>query len=435
MNPEISGIIGTIVVFLLLFLGMPIAFALMFVGMVGIAYLASIEAALPVAASAVYEVAAFYPYTMIPLFIIMGGLAGSSGMSQRLYSTFDKWFRKLPGGLAIATIGASAAFAALSGSSVASTAAMGTIAAPEMRRFNYHPRLVVSSIVAGGTLAFLIPPSIGFVVYGMLTEQSIGKLLIAGIIPGLILAALFMATIITQVKLNPALAPYMPEPVTWHARLKALSGVWETLVVFLLIMGGIYKGFFTPTDAGAIGAALLVVITFLRGKLNRHNFAIAMREALVVSVMVLFLVAGATVFSYFIALSTIPVKVASWVSTIAVSRYIILMFIIFIYLILGCLLDSISMMILTLPVIFPVVLALNFDPVWFGVVCVLMMEAGLITPPMGLNVYTVVGVVRDVSVKEAFLGSLPFVVAIIAVTVLITVFPKVVLYLPKMMLG
>jgi tripartite ATP-independent transporter DctM subunit len=388
---------------------------------------------LPVAARTVYEVSAYYPYTVIPLFIVMGGFAGSSGMTQDLYAAFDKWLRKLPGGLAIATIGACAGFAAVSGSSVATAATMGTIAAPEMKRFRYHPRLATGSIAAGGTLGFLIPPSIGFIVYGMLTEQSIGKLLIAGIIPGLILAAAYMAIVIIKVKLDPSLAPVSPEPVARREKFRALTGIWEPMAVFLLVMGGIYTGFFTPTEAGAIGATTLFLIALFKGKLNRENLGTALQEAARISVMVLFLVAGANVFSYFLALSTIPMKVAAWTAGLEVSRYLIHAFMVVIYLFLGCFLDAISMMVLTMPVIYPVVLALGFDPIWFGVIAVLMMEAGLITPPMGLNIFTVAGVVKDVSVEEIFRGALPFLLSIFTIVILITIFPKLALVLPNMM--
>ena len=430
----IAGVLGTILVFLLLFLGMPIAFALMLVGFSGISYLASIEAALPIAARTVYEVSAYYPYTVIPLFIVMGGFAGSSGMTKELYSTFDKWFRKLPGGLGIATIGACAGFAAVSGSSVATAATMGTVALPEMKRFNYHPRLATGSIAAGGTLGFLIPPSIGFIVYGMLTEQSIGKLLVAGMIPGLVLALAYIGIVVAMVKLNPSLAPASPEAVSRREKLSSLLGVWEPLAIFLLVMGGIYGGFFTPTEAGAIGATVLLLVSIIKRKLNRQNLLEALLEAVRISVMVLFLVAGANVFSYFLALSTIPMKVASWAAALEVSPYLIHTIIVIIYLFLGCFLDAISMMVLTMPVIFPIILALNFDPIWFGVIAVLMMEAGLITPPMGLNIFTVAGVAKDTPVETIFRGVAPFLFSIFAVVILITIFPKLALFLPNMML-
>jgi tripartite ATP-independent transporter DctM subunit len=434
LDPVIAGVIGTVLVFILLFLGMPIAFALMLVGFAGISYLASIEAALPIAARTVYEVSAYYPYTVIPLFIVMGGFAGSSGMTKDLYSTFDKWFRKLPGGLAIATIGACAGFAAVSGSSVATAATMGTVALPEMKRFNYHPRLATGSVAAGGTLGFLIPPSIGFIVYGMLTEQSIGKLLVAGMIPGLILALAYMAIVVVWVKINPSIAPASPEAVSWREKFSALLGVWEPLAIFLLVMGGIYGGLFTPTEAGAMGATVLFLVAIIKRKLNRQNLVGALLEAVRISVMVLFLVAGANVFSYFLALSTIPMKVASWAAVLEVSPYLIHTIIVIIYLFLGCFLDAISMMVLTMPVIYPVILALGFNPIWFGVIAVLMMEAGLITPPMGLNIFTVAGVAKDVPIETIFRGVAPFLLSIFAIVILITIFPKLALFLPNMML-
>jgi len=412
---------------------MPIAFALMLVGFAGITYLSSLEAALPVSARTVYEVSAYYPYTVIPLFIVMGGFAGSSGMTQDLYGVFDKWLRKLPGGLSIATIGACAGFAAVSGSSVATAATMGTIAAPEMKRFKYHPRLITGSIAAGGTLGFLIPPSIGFIIYGMMTEQSIGKLLIAGIVPGVILAVAYMGIVVVKVKINPSLAPVSPEPVAWREKLSVLSGIWEPIAVFTLVMGGIYTGFFTPTEAGAIGATTLFLMALFKRKLNRENLITALQEAVRISVMVLFLVAGANVFSYFLALSTIPMRVAAWAGALQVSPYLIHAIILIIYLFLGCFLDAISMMVLTLPVILPIILALGFDPIWFGVMAVLMMEAGLITPPMGLNIFTVAGVVKDVPIEDIFRGTLPFLLSIFAVVILITIFPTLAIFLPGMM--
>ena len=433
MNPITVGILGSVLLVFLLFLGMPIAFVMMFVGFLGIGYLASMNAALPVVAKTLYETAAHYPYTIIPLFILMGGFAGNAGITRDLYNTFDKWFRKLPGGLGIATIAACAFFAALSGSSVAAAAAMGTVAIPEMRRFNYAPKLAVGVVAAGGTLSFLIPPSLGFVVYGMLTEQSIGKLLISGIFPGILLSLAFMVIIVVEVKMNPSLAPATPGEVSFKEKLLAFSGVWETLLVFLIVMGGIYLGFINPTEAGAIGATALFVIALLKRKLTFRNLSASLLEAVRISVLVLFLVAGANVFSYFLALSTIPTAVSSWMAGLQVSRYVILSIIIIIYLILGCFLDAISMMVLTMPVIFPVIKALGFDPIWFGVICVIMMEAGLITPPVGLNVYTLAGVVKDVPMQTIFRGAVPFLLAMVAVVIIITFFPKICLFLPSMM--
>jgi len=433
VNPVTVGILGSILLVFLLFLGMPIAFVMMLVGFLGIGYLTSINAALPVIANTVYETASFYPYTIIPLFILMGGFAGNAGITRELYQTFDKWFRRLPGGLGIATIASCAFFAALSGSSVAAAAAMGNIAIPEMRRFKYAPKLAVGTVAAGGTLSFLIPPSLGFVVYGMLTEQSIGKLLISGIVPGIFLSLAFIVVIIVQVKMDPGLAPATPGEVSFKEKILALQGIWETLLVFFIVMGGIYLGFINPTEAGAIGATALLILILLKKRLTLKNLSASLFEAARISVLVLFLVAGASVFSYFLALSTIPMAVSSWMAGLEVSRYVILTIIILIYLILGCFLDAISMMVLTMPVIFPVVKTLGFDPIWFGVICVIMMEAGLITPPVGLNVYTLAGVVKDVPMQTIFRGAAPFLISMIAVVILITIFPKIALFLPSMM--
>jgi tripartite ATP-independent transporter DctM subunit len=433
VNPIETGIIGSVILVVLLFLGMPIAFVMMLVGFVGIWSLTSLGAALPKVAETVYGVAANYPYTIIPLFILMGSFAGGAGITRELYETFDKWFRKFPGGLGIATIAACAGFAAVSGSSVAAAAAMGNVALPEMRRFGYAPKLACGVVAAGGTLSFLIPPSLGFVVFGMLTEQSIGKLLISGILPGIVLSFAYITVVIVLVKMDPSLAPRTPGDVTFKEKLIALKGVWETLLVFFIVMGGIYLGFINPTEAGAIGASALFIIVLLKRRLTWKSLFVSLLEMARISVMVLFLVAGATVFSYFLALSTIPTVVSGWIAGLAVSRYLILAIIIAIYFMLGCFLDAVSMMVLTLPVIFPVIVALNFHPIWFGVVAVLMMEAGLITPPVGLNVYTIAGIAKDVPMAEIFKGAAPFLLSIIVVAIILTIFPEIALYLPSLM--
>jgi tripartite ATP-independent transporter DctM subunit len=427
------GILGACLLLLLLLIGLPIAFSLMLVGFFGTTYLASMNAALPMVARTVYESSSYYPYTIIPLFIVMGSYAEIAGISTDLYDTFDKWLRRLPGGLGMATIASIAGFSAISGSSVASSAAFGKVAYPEMRRFNYSPRLAAGTVAAGATIDFLIPPSLGFVIFGMLTEQSIGKLLISGMIPGLMLAGAFMIILYCWVKFNPNSALSSPEAVSWKEKISALKGIWGTVVIFLLVIGGIYTGLFTPTEAAGVGATLIFLMAIWKRKLTLGILLNSLLEALRVSVMVLFLVAGANVFSYFLALTTIPMKLSAWIIGLAVSRYVILTIIVLIYLLLGCFLDAISMMILTLPVVFPVVLQLGFDPIWFGVICVLMMGAGLITPPVGLCVNTVASIARDAPLEEVFKGALPFLIAILFITFLITLYPELALFLPSMM--
>jgi tripartite ATP-independent transporter DctM subunit len=433
VSPILAGILGSGLLVVFLALGMPIAFLMMFVGFLGIWHLTSLEAALPTVAQTVYGVASHYPYSIIPLFILMGSFANEGGVTRSLYGAFHTWFRRWPGGLGVATIAACAGFAAVSGSSVAASAAMGSVALPEMRRLGYAPRLATGVVAAGGTLSFLIPPSLGFVVYGMLTEQSIGKLLVSGILPGILLSLGYASVVVGWVKLNPAVAPAAADRISSREMLLAVKGIWETLTVFLIVMGGIYLGFINPTEAGAVGACSLWVLILARGRMSWKGMKDSLLEAARISVMVLFLVAGATVFSYFLALSTIPAAVSGWIAGLAVSRYVVLASIVLIYLVLGCVLDSVSMMVLTLPVVFPVVAALGFDPIWFGVMAVLMMEAGLITPPVGLNIYTLAGVAKDVPMAEIFRGAMPFLMAVMAVAVLLAVFPEIALYLPGLM--
>ncbi len=435
MDPVAVGLLGCLLLGVLLLLGMPIAFLLMLVGFLGICQLASLGAALPVVAQTLYGVASHYPFTIIPLFIVMGSLAGTAGMTRELYASFDAWFRRLPGGLGVATIAACAGFAAVCGSSVAAAAAMGKVALPEMRRFGYAPRLATGIVAAGGTLSFLIPPSLGFVVYGMLTEQSIGRLFIAGVLPGLLLAVVYAGVVIFWVLIRPELAPAPVERVPMGKKVAALKGIWETGLVFILVVGGIYLGVINPTEAGAVGAFALFLIVLAKRRLDCKAAAAALREAAQVTVMVLFLVAGATVFSTFLALSTIPAAVSHWIAGLEVSRYAVLGIIVLIYILLGCFLDSVSMMVLTLPVVYPVVVSLGFHPIWFGVTAVLMMEAGLITPPMGLNVYTLAGIATETAPAEIFRGALPFLIAIVLTALLLTVFPGIALYLPRLMGG
>jgi tripartite ATP-independent transporter DctM subunit len=307
------------------------------------------------------------------------------------------------------------------------------VALPEMRRFGYAPRLATGVVAAGGTLSFLIPPSLGFVVYGMLTEQSIGKLLIAGVFPGLLLSVAYSAVVIGWSMFNPAIAPASLEKVSFREKIISLKGIWETGLVFFIVMGGIYLGVINPTEAGAVGAFALFIIVLLKGRMTWTSTTACLLEATRISVMVLFLVAGATVFSYFLAISTIPTTVSAWIAGLEVSRYVVLAIIIGIYFVLGCFLDAVSMMVLTLPVIFPVIAALQFHPIWFGVVAVLMMEAGLITPPVGLNVYTLAGIATDVPMAEIFKGATAFLIPILVVAVIMTIFPQIALYLPSLM--
>ena len=432
MDPQIIGIIGIAVLFVLLLFGMPIGFSLAFVGFWGISFITDISIALPSLLRSFYGTFTTYSFTVIPLFIIMGELASVSGLSKGIYNVADKWLQRLPGGLGIATIGACAGFSAICGSSVATAATLGRVALPEMKKFNYDIHLATGSVAAGGTLGFLIPPSIGFVVYGILTEQSIGKLLISGFLPGFLLALAYILIIVVWVKIKPEAAPLNYKKISFLDKVKALKNVWELIVVFFLVMGGIYFGFFTPTEAGAIGAFFLFIVTIIRKKMTFPSLLEAMKTTTKVSVMIFMILAGAYVFTYFMALTMIPMNLSLYLSNLALSKYAILSVILIGYLILGCFLDATSMMVLTLPVIFPTILKLGFNPIWFGVISVLMMEAGLITPPLGLNIFVIAGVAK-VPMEIVFKGAIFFLFAIFFVVILVTIFPEIVLFLPEIM--
>lgn len=433
MGPVELGISAIVLVFMLLLMGVPIAFAFFGVGFLGLSLMSSVQAAVPVLSRTLYQVFSEYPYMVIPLFVLMGELASQTGMVKRLYEAFDRWFSHMPGGLALATILACAGFSAISGSSVATAAAMATVAYPEMRRYGYNPKFAAGAIAAGGTLGFLIPPSLGFVVYGMLTEQSVGKLLISGVIPGVILTGCYFFVALIWATLSPDIRTKRGVKVEPMSKFKAVFKVWDALLVFVLVMGGIYTGVFTPTEAAAVGAFVVLCFGLIERRLSFASIIEAFEKTLRVSVMILTLVAGANVFSYFLALTTIPLKLSLFVYQMEVSRYVVFAVIIGVYIALGCFLDAISMMVLTLPVVFPLMVKLGFDPLWFGVISVLMMEAGLITPPVGLNVYTVAGIVREVEVYEIFKGVFPFLFAILTVVLLLVFFPELALYLPKTM--
>jgi tripartite ATP-independent transporter DctM subunit len=432
MDPLIVGLGGIGVLFLLLLIGMPIGYTLALVGFAGISLITDPAVAMPTLVKSFYSTFTQYAFTVIPLFVIMGELATICGLSQGIYDVADKWLRRLPGGLGIATIGACSGFAAICGSSVATAATLGRVALPEMQRYGYDRHLATGSVAAGGTLGFLIPPSIGFVVYGILTEQSIGKLLISGFLPGFLLAAAYVVIIVVWVALKPESAPASPETVSLKEKLLALKGVWELAVGFLLVMGGLYLGFFTPTEAGGVGAFFLFCVTLFKRRLDWTRLRLALQETAKISVMIFMILAGAYVFTYFMALSMIPMRLAGWLTGLDLSPYIILTIILLGYLVLGCFLDATSMMVLTLPVIFPAILQLGFDPIWFGVISVLMMEAGLITPPLGLNIFVISGV-AGVPIEVVFRGSMYFLLAIFAVVVLITIFPQIATVLPAMM--
>jgi tripartite ATP-independent transporter DctM subunit len=335
----------------------------------------------------------------------------------------------IPGGLAIATIGACAAFSAICGSTNATAATMGAATLPEMKRYNYKPELATGVVAAGGSLGILIPPSVVFIVYGILTEQSIGELFLAGLLPGILLSVLMVASVLIWTRLRPELGP-KGQKFTLRQKIASLSGLIETLVIFVLVMGGLFKGIFTPTEAGGIGAFCTLAVALVRRNLNLKGFVQALFETTRITCMILVIVAGATIFSRFMAVTRIPFDIAGWIAALDMSPAMIMFFIIGVYFIGGCFIDALALVMLTIPIFYPVILQLGYDPIWFGVIIVLVTQIGVITPPVGVNVYVVSGVARDVPLNTIFKGVVPMLIAMIIATLLLIPFPQIALFLP-----
>jgi tripartite ATP-independent transporter DctM subunit len=432
MTPVTAGLVGFAVLIVLMFARIPVGFVMTLVGVGGFAYLTSPEAALNLLARDFFATFGSYNLTVIPLFILMGQIAHYTGISTRLFNTAHKFLGHLPGGLAIATIGACAGFSAICGSTSATAATMASVALPQMKKYRYDPALATGVVAAGGSLGILIPPSTIFIVYGIMTEQSIGKLFMAGVLPGLLLAGLFVLTIVVWTRLQPGLCAPAPK-APWKERIASLSGVIETFLLFILVMGGLFIGLFTPTEAAAIGAFGTIIIALIGHHLSWHNFIRSLNETTRISCMILVIVAGATVFGHFLAVTTIPAGVGGWVAGLHWPPYLIIGMIILSYLLLGCLMDSLAMIMLTIPVFYPVVTTLGYDPIWFGVIIVLVAEMGVLTPPVGINVYVVAGVARDVPLQVIFKGAMNMMVALFMTALLLIFFPQISLFLPGLM--
>jgi C4-dicarboxylate transporter DctM subunit len=432
MTPITTGLLGFAVLVVLMFIQIPVGFVMTIVGLLGFALLTSWDASLNLLARDFFSTFGSYNLTVIPLYVLMGQLAHYTGISGRLFNTAHKFFGHLPGGLAIATIGACAGFSAICGSTSATAATMASVALPEMKKYHYDPALATGVVAAGGSLGILIPPSTIFIIYGIMTEQSVGKLFMAGVLPGILLAMLFMLTIVVWTRLKPGLCAPAPK-ASLRERIASLSGVIETFLLFILVMGGLFIGFFTPTEAAGIGAFGTIVISLFGRHLSWRNFARSLNETTRISCMILVIVAGATVFGHFLAVTTIPASVGGWVAGLQWPPFLIIGMIILIYLLLGCLMDSLAMIMLTIPVFYPVVTTLGYDPIWFGVVIVLVAEMGVITPPVGINVYVVAGVARDVPLQVIFRGAVNMIFALFLTAILLIAFPQIALFLPGFM--
>jgi C4-dicarboxylate transporter DctM subunit len=432
MDPLTVGYIAIGVLILLLFSGIPIGVAMGATGVAGMFFIAGPQAALGLMERIPYDTTASYGISVVPLFILMGSFCFYAGLSQDLYRTVYKWIGHFRGGLAMATVGACAGFAAVSGSSLATAATMGTVALPEMKKYRYHDRLATGAVAAGGTIGILIPPSVILILYGIITEQSIGKLFLAGFIPGILEAVFYIITIYILTLHNPALGPRGPR-TSLSEKLVSLKDVWIVLVLFLIVIGGIYLGVFSPTEAGGIGAFGALIFALGRRRLSVGNFYESLLETGRTSAMIFIIIIGATLLGAFLAVTRLPYNLADTVAALPVNRYVILFLILLAYILLGMIMDSMAMVLLTVPIFFPVAKALGFDPIWFGIIIVRVTEIGLITPPVGINVFIIKGVAKEVPMETIFKGILPFFVADIFHVILLVAVPQLALFLPGLL--
>ena len=428
INPDIVAIIGFIVLFALMLLRVPVGMAMGLVGVCGFGMIAGFEPALKLIGQTSMRTVTDSTFGVIPMFLLMGAFVSNSGMSRELFRAANTFVGHLRGGLGFATIIACAAFAAISGSSIATAATFSTVAYPEMRRYNYPPALSAGTIAAGGTLGAMFPPSTVLVVYGIITEQDIGKLFLAGIVPGLIAVLMYVMTLAIIGLVRPGLLPRGPG-ATWSDRARALGGVWASLLLFVFVIGGLYGGLFTPTEAGGMGAGGAFLIGVARRRLSRDSILQSLLQSTRTAAAVFTVLIGALIFGYFLTITGTPQKLTELVTGLGLGRYEVLVLILVMYLALGCLMDAMAMIILTVPIIFPVITTLGFDPIWFGVIIVMTVELGLIHPPVGMNVFVIKSVIPEVSFSQIFRGVVPFILTdLLRLAILIT-FPALTLCL------
>ena len=426
------AIVGVVILLIMLIMGMNIGVCMMAIGFFGVMYLRGFVPALALFKSIPFTQATTYSFTVIPLFVLMGNLCFYSGMSSDLYDCAHKWLGGMRGGLSIATVASCACFSAICGSTAATAATMGVVALPEMREHGYDDSLSCGSIAAGGTLGILIPPSTGFIIYGIVSGASIGALFAAGILPGIVLALCYVAAIMIVVRLHPERAPGKMK-FTLKEKLISLKGGAAMIVLFFIAIGGIFLGWFTANEAAAVGATASLVYLIARGRFTWKIFADCLRDTVKTSGMIFLILIGAYVFGSFLTISGLPTALAHFVEELAVSRYIILAVMIVIYAVMGCLMDSLAMVMLTVPIFLPIMQALGFNDIWYGVLMIMVMEMGLITPPVGMNVYIVAGVAKDVPLQKIFKGVAPMVIGMVVAILIVCVWQDLALYLPRIL--
>ena len=429
-DPITVGTVSFLLMLVLLVLTVPIGIAMMICGVGGLAMIIGFEPAVALFGTTVVESIASYDLSIIPLFILMGAIAARAGLSRELYEAFNAWLGGLRGGLALATIGACGAFSAICGSSVATAATMSKVALPEMKRYNYDDSLATGSVAAGGIIGILIPPSVILVLYGLLTETSIGDLFIAGFAPGILTVIGFMIVIYIVTFFNPNAGP-AGERSTWEQKFRATLRTWAITLLFAIVIGGIYFGVFTPTEAAGIGAVGAVLISAMRGRLTGENVKEALLETVQTTAMIFTILIGAISLNKLAIFSGLASALADFVSGLNMSATTVMMIILLIYLVMGCFLDALAMILLTVPIFYPIVTDLGYDPVWFGVIVVMIVELGLITPPIGMNVFVIKGMVPEVSLGSIYKGVIPFVIGQMILILLVFAFPDIALWLPE----
>lgn len=441
MSTTLIAVLGIIGLIILLFMGMNIGLAMLAVGFVGYMAVTNFTAAVGVLRTVPSTQASTYSLSVIPLFILMGNLAFAAGMSSGLFNFGNRWLGFLPGGLACGTVAACAGFGAICGSTSATAATMGVVAIPEMRKYGYKDSLATGSISIGGTLGIMIPPSTPMIIYGIVAEASIGRLFAAGIFPGILMAILCCITIIILVKRDPTLAPAQ-EHFTWKERFESIIGLIPMIILFGGVFYGMFSGLFTINEAAAFGSFLAFVIMLVMHIYNRgtakefmSNFFGALKGTVKTTSMAYLMLIGATVFGNFLAITQVPMMVASYIGGLNVSKYLIFAGVVIIYAFLGMILDALPMIMLTVPIFLPVMQELGFDTIWFGVIIILVMMLGLITPPVGMNCYVISGIAKDVPLSTIFKGSLPFAVTCFVGIIILTIFPQIATWLPTLIYG
>ena len=431
MNEITVGILALVVLLLLFATGIELGFAMALVGLVGFAYLNGFRPAMQLVGRDVYDVITNYGYTVFPLFILMGQIGFNSGIAVRLYNSANKFVGHVPGGLAMATVLGATGFKTICGSSAATSATFASVAIPEMDRYGYDRRLSTGIVATVGTLGCIIPPSVVLIIFGILTEQSIGRLFLAGIIPGLIIALFFMGIIYGWVKMNPKIAP-MSARSTWKERIRTLPEVGWILLVFILVVGGIMNGFFTPTEAGAVGTFAILILAVAKRSLNFQGYVKSLTESLRTAGMILMLIAGSVILGHFIAVTNIPQNTADWLVALPVSRYLIIIIICLVYLIGGSFIDDLAFMILATPIFYPAVQKLGFDPIWFGILIGVVVMIGVVIPPVAVCVFVVKNITKE-PIGRIYQGVAPFLISLVVVWGLLFIFPGLATWLPSVL--